>query len=46
MDEYKDMKTGENVKVTKNKDNFSFPTSGVRILHKSRPPVTKEVTTD
>lgn len=44
MGEYKDLKTGAAVTVTK--DKFSFPSSGAKILLKERPPVAKEVSTD
>ncbi|MFH0884286.1 MAG: hypothetical protein V1861_01090 [Candidatus Micrarchaeota archaeon] len=44
MGEYKDPKTGVSVAVTGEK--FAFPTSGAKILLKSRPPIAKEVATD
>lgn len=44
MGEYKDLKTGAPVTITGNK--FTFPTSGAKILLKSRPPVAKEVSSD
>jgi hypothetical protein len=44
MGEYKDLKTGAAVAVTK--DKFSFPSTGAKILLKGRPPIAKEVSTD
>jgi len=44
MGEYKDLKTGTEVTVTK--DKFSFPSTGAKILLKGRPPIAKEVSTD
>jgi hypothetical protein len=44
MGEYKDMKTGAPVTLTG--DKFNFPTSGAKILLKSRPPVATEVSSD
>ncbi len=44
MGEYKDPKTGVAVAVTGEK--FAFPTTGAKILLKSRPPIAKEVRTD
>ncbi|MFH1685875.1 MAG: hypothetical protein ABH983_06240 [Candidatus Micrarchaeota archaeon] len=44
MGEYKDMKTGDIVTITG--DKFTFPTSGAKMLLKSRPPVAKEVSSD
>jgi hypothetical protein len=44
MSEYKDLKTGAPVNVSGGK--FNFPTSGAKILLKSRPPVAKEVSSD
>jgi hypothetical protein len=43
MSDYKDQKSGAAV-VTG--DKFAFPTSGAKILLKTRPPIAKEVTTD
>jgi len=45
MPEYKDHKTGEPVKVSMEK-GFKFPSTGAKILLKSRPPIAKEVSTD
>ncbi|MEW6722865.1 MAG: hypothetical protein AB1324_06390 [Candidatus Micrarchaeota archaeon] len=42
MSDYKDQKTGVMVAMSGEK----FPTTGTRIVLKSRPPVAKEVTTD
>jgi len=44
MADYKDLKTGAPVTITG--DKFTFPTTGAKILLKSRPPIAKEVTTD
>lgn len=44
MAEYKDLKTGAIVTVTG--DKFVFPTSGAKILLKTRPPIAKETSTD
>jgi DNA-directed RNA polymerase subunit RPC12/RpoP len=44
MGEYKDPKTGVSIAVTGEK--FAFPTSGAKILLKSRPPIAREVETD
>lgn len=44
MAEYKDQKTG--VAVASAGEKFAFPTSGAKILLKSRPPIAKEVSTD
>jgi len=45
MAEYKDYKTGELAKVNVDK-NFVFPSTGAKILLKTRPPVAKEIKTD
>ncbi|MFH1221518.1 MAG: hypothetical protein V1492_00355 [Candidatus Micrarchaeota archaeon] len=45
MPEYKDQKTGEAVKVSTEK-GFKFPSTGAKILLKTRPPIAKEVGTD
>lgn len=44
MPEYKDIKTGTVVAVTGEK--FTFPTTGAKVLLKTRPPIAKEVGTD
>ncbi|MEM5814796.1 MAG: hypothetical protein QXD77_03185 [Candidatus Aenigmatarchaeota archaeon] len=44
MADYKDMKTGTAVNVSG--DKFAFPSTGAKILLKSRPPVAKEVKSD
>lgn len=44
MPEYKDMKTGAVVSVTGEK--FAFPTTGAKILQKTRPAIAKETSTD
>jgi hypothetical protein len=44
MGEYKDQKSGAAVALAGEK--FAFPTSGAKILLKSRPPIAKEVPTD
>ncbi len=44
MGDYKDPKTGALMAVTGEK--FVFPTSGARLLLKTRPPVAKEIGTD
>jgi len=44
MAEYKDLKTGALVSVTG--DKFTFPTTGAKILLKTRPPIAKETGTD
>jgi len=44
MTEYKDQKTG--VSVASTGEKFAFPTSGAKILLKSRPPIAKDVATD
>ena len=43
MGEYKDLKTGTAVATG---DKFSFPSTGAKVLVKSRPPIAKEVKTD
>jgi len=45
MPEYKDHGTREKVKVNVDK-NFVFPSTGAKILLKTRPPVAKEIATD
>ncbi len=45
MPEYKEYKTGEVVKMNVDK-NFTFPSTGAKILLKTRPPIAKEVGTD
>ena len=44
MPEYRDLKTGTIVSVTGEK--FAFPTTGAKILLKTRPPIAKETKTD
>jgi len=44
MSEYVDLKTGAPVTVTGGK--FNFPSTGAKVLLKSRPPVAKEVSSD
>jgi hypothetical protein len=44
MVEYKDLKTGAAVTVTGEK--FTFPTTGAKILQKTRPTIAKETSTD
>jgi len=44
MPEYQDLKTGAVVTVTGEK--FSFPTTGAKILRKTRPSIAKETSTD
>ncbi|HSB47509.1 MAG TPA: hypothetical protein VLD37_05830 [Candidatus Bilamarchaeum sp.] len=43
MSDYMDQKSGASVTTG---DKFAFPTSGAKILLKSRPPIAKEVSTD
>lgn len=43
MGEYKEQKSGANVTTG---EKFAFPTTGAKILLKSRPPIAKEVKTD
>jgi DNA-directed RNA polymerase subunit RPC12/RpoP len=45
MPEYKDHKTGEIFKIQTDK-GFKFPSTGTKILLKTRPPIAKEVKTD
>ena len=45
MAEYKDVKSGAIVTVADEK-NFAFPSSGAKMLLKTRPPIAKEVRTD
>ena len=45
MAEYKDLKTGTTVTVDDAK-KFEFPSTGTKILLKTRPPIAKEVSTD
>jgi len=45
MAEYKDLKTGSIVEVTDEK-NFAFPSTGAKMLLKTRPPIAKDVGTD
>jgi len=45
MAEYKDFKTGGLVEVADDK-NFAFPSTGAKMLLKTRPPIAKEVGTD
>ena len=45
MAEYKEHGTGEVVKISVDK-NFVFPSTGAKILLKTRPPIAKEVSTD
>ena len=44
MPEYKDLKTGALVTVTGEK--FTFPTTGAKILLKTRPSIAKETSSD
>ncbi|MFH0736980.1 MAG: hypothetical protein V1827_00290 [Candidatus Micrarchaeota archaeon] len=43
--DYKDQKTGTAVTMAGG-EKFAFPTSGAKILLKSRPPIAKEVSSD
>ena len=43
MGEYKDLKTGAKVSTG---DKFNFPSTGAKVLIKTRPPIAKEVKTD
>lgn len=43
MGEYKDQKSGASVTTG---EKFAFPTTGAKILLKSRPPIAKEVHSD
>ena len=45
MGEYKDLKTGESITIIDEK-NFTFPSTGAKMLLKARPPISKEATTD
>lgn len=45
MAEYKDWKSKKEVEI-KDIKNFTFPSTGAKILLKSRPPVSKECSTD
>jgi DNA-directed RNA polymerase subunit RPC12/RpoP len=45
MAEYKDLKTGALVHIDTDK-KFQFPTTGAKILLKTRPPIAKELKTD
>jgi hypothetical protein len=45
MSEYKDVKSGAIVTIADEK-NFIFPSSGAKMLLKTRPPIAKEVRTD
>jgi hypothetical protein len=45
MEEYKDLKTGAPVSVGKD-NKLPLPSTGAKMLLKSRPPVAKEVPTD
>ncbi len=45
MGEYKDLKTNAVVSVPDDKP-FAFPSTGAKLLLKSRPPIAKEVGTD
>jgi len=45
MAEYKDVKTGAIVSVSDEK-NFAFPSSGAKMLLKTRPPIAKDTRTD
>ncbi len=45
MGEYKDLKTGQVITITDEK-NFAFPSTGAKMLLKARPPISKEATTD
>lgn len=43
---YRDYKTKNEVELKEKDGKFKFPSSGTRILLKSRPPIAKEVSTD
>ncbi|MFH2105944.1 MAG: hypothetical protein ABII22_01680 [Candidatus Micrarchaeota archaeon] len=45
MAEYKDLKTGTLVNIDTDK-KFQFPSTGAKILLKTRPPIAKELKTD
>jgi hypothetical protein len=45
MGEYKDLKTGAVVEIDDEK-SFQFPSSGAKMLLKSRPPIEKTCGTD
>lgn len=45
MADYKDWKTKKDVEI-KDMKNFEFPSSGTKILLKTRPPIPKECPTD
>jgi len=44
MPEYKDSKTGEVIKMSSGEKGF--PSTGAKILNKTRPPVAQEISTD
>ncbi len=44
MAEYRDLETGKIIEIDEKK--FDFPSSGAKILLKTRPPIAKEVSTD
>ncbi len=44
MGEYRDLETRKLVQTPEGK--FDFPTSGAKMLLKTRPPIAKEVSTD
>ncbi|HLD60166.1 MAG TPA: hypothetical protein VI912_04170 [Candidatus Bilamarchaeaceae archaeon] len=45
MVEYRDLKTGTVITIETDK-KFQFPPTGARMLLKTRPPISKEVSTD
>ncbi len=45
MTEYKDWKTKKEIQIADLK-KFEFPSSGTKLLLKSRPPIAKECSTD
>ena len=45
MVEYKDLKTGTILNIELDK-KFQFPSTGAKILLKTRPPIAKEIATD
>lgn len=45
MIEYKDLKTGTIIEIETEK-KFHFPSTGAKVLLKTRPPIAKEVSTD
>ncbi len=45
LGQYKDLKTGTMVEILDEK-NFVFPSTGAKMLLKSRPPISKDANTD